>query len=136
MLPLLFSLISSAEAAPTNGFRLGICAGAASNCQFAQLQLSYNTDKLPFSAGVGLLANISTSAQYYVSPVDTDTRQFVSLGYTMVAFPLVVIGFDGSVDGTMGGGVGVAYGADFHLCLLYTSPSPRDATLSRMPSSA
>ena len=24
----------------------------------------------------------------------------------------------------------------FHPCLLYTSPSPRDATLSRMPSSA
>ena len=23
-----------------------------------------------------------------------------------------------------------------HTCLLYTSPSPRDATLSRMPSSA
>ena len=28
------------------------------------------------------------------------------------------------------------YGALFMLCLLYTSPSPRDATLSRMPSSA
>ena len=27
-------------------------------------------------------------------------------------------------------------GALFHACLLYTSPSPRDATLSRMPSSA
>ena len=28
-------------------------------------------------------------------------------------------------------------GADMHYdCLLYTSPSPRDATLSRMPSSA
>ena len=25
---------------------------------------------------------------------------------------------------------------DFDTCLLYTSPSPRDATLSRMPSSA
>ena len=25
---------------------------------------------------------------------------------------------------------------DFYNCLLYTSPSPRDATLSRMPSSA
>ena len=25
---------------------------------------------------------------------------------------------------------------DFRTCLLYTSPSPRDATLSRMPSSA
>ena len=29
----------------------------------------------------------------------------------------------------------VAAGLDWH-CLLYTSPSPRDATLSRMPSSA
>ena len=26
--------------------------------------------------------------------------------------------------------------APFSICLLYTSPSPRDATLSRMPSSA
>ena len=29
-----------------------------------------------------------------------------------------------------------AAGADIKDCLLYTSPSPRDATLSRMPSSA
>ena len=28
------------------------------------------------------------------------------------------------------------YVKEFHICLLYTSPSPRDATLSRMPSSA
>ena len=28
------------------------------------------------------------------------------------------------------------YVEDYHSCLLYTSPSPRDATLSRMPSSA
>ena len=27
-------------------------------------------------------------------------------------------------------------GKSTHICLLYTSPSPRDATLSRMPSSA
>ena len=27
-------------------------------------------------------------------------------------------------------------GNKFNICLLYTSPSPRDATLSRMPSSA
>ena len=27
-------------------------------------------------------------------------------------------------------------GADFIICLLYTSPSPRDRSLSRMPSSA
>ena len=29
-----------------------------------------------------------------------------------------------------------AFPAEFVICLLYTSPSPRDATLSRMPSSA
>ena len=29
-----------------------------------------------------------------------------------------------------------AFAIDFLCCLLYTSPSPRDATLSRMPSSA
>ena len=38
--------------------------------------------------------------------------------------------------------IGVIAGAlpfianEFQICLLYTSPSPRDATLSRMPSSA
>ena len=31
---------------------------------------------------------------------------------------------------------GLRHGRDAMLCLLYTSPSPRDATLSRMPSSA
>ena len=28
------------------------------------------------------------------------------------------------------------YHLDYNVCLLYTSPSPRDSTLSRMPSSA
>ena len=28
------------------------------------------------------------------------------------------------------------HGGDIHSCLLYTSPSPRDKTVSRMPSSA
>ena len=31
---------------------------------------------------------------------------------------------------------GVVFTRDYYTCLLYTSPSPRDATLSRMPSSA
>ena len=30
----------------------------------------------------------------------------------------------------------IDYYQEYHYCLLYTSPSPRDATLSRMPSSA
>ena len=32
--------------------------------------------------------------------------------------------------------LGLVYDVRFEGCLLYTSPSPRDATLSRMPSSA
>ena len=44
------------------------------------------------------------------------------------------------VQGQTEGDLIVAYGAMRHgkkdICLLYTSPSPRDATLSRMPSSA
>ena len=31
---------------------------------------------------------------------------------------------------------GLGFTRDPYICLLYTSPSPRDATLSRMPSSA
>ena len=34
-----------------------------------------------------------------------------------------------------GVGIGIIFG-NYLSCLLYTSPSPRDATLSRMPSSA
>ena len=33
-------------------------------------------------------------------------------------------------------GAGVLFFPVSYICLLYTSPSPRDATLSRMPSSA
>ena len=39
-------------------------------------------------------------------------------------------------DTDMAISVSVKIGAPFLSCLLYTSPSPRDATLSRMPSSA
>ena len=35
-----------------------------------------------------------------------------------------------------GGGIQCGTPGHTHFCLLYTSPSPRDATLSRMPSSA
>ena len=35
-----------------------------------------------------------------------------------------------------GGNNKASFDQEFSLCLLYTSPSPRDATLSRMPSSA
>ena len=36
----------------------------------------------------------------------------------------------------LGGPFASTIGLQYYICLLYTSPSPRDATLSRMPSSA
>ena len=40
-------------------------------------------------------------------------------------------------DATSTGAADMYHGAEYYWhCLLYTSPSPRDATLSRMPSSA
>ena len=44
--------------------------------------------------------------------------------------------FQGSVIGDLSSRRGVVYGTEVNGCLLYTSPSPRDAHESRMPSSA
>ena len=46
------------------------------------------------------------------------------------------IGQPGRLFGGCGGDYGCGNNAPILSCLLYTSPSPRDATLSRMPSSA
>ena len=53
------------------------------------------------------------------------------------------IEFDGAADDEVNSGISASYtmgsisiGANMNTCLLYTSPSPRDDELSRMPSSA
>ena len=49
----------------------------------------------------------------------------------------VLDGDSGGTDGSKGGTLRSAPDIELSTtCLLYTSPSPRDATLSRMPSSA
>ena len=45
-------------------------------------------------------------------------------------------GLVGWGEGKNAAGSAGSYGALVHICLLYTSPSPRDRTRSRMPSSA
>ena len=47
----------------------------------------------------------------------------------------VSLAIDGGVTGVLGPN-GAGKSTMFKLCLLYTSPSPRDRTRSRMPSSA
>ena len=52
----------------------------------------------------------------------------------------IVLGVVEQSTGSLSGGIGYSQSqgifGQIQLCLLYTSPSPRDATLSRMPSSA
>ena len=51
--------------------------------------------------------------------------------------PVVYGGFTSNVDMKTGApAFGTPENTRANICLLYTSPSPRDATLSRMPSSA
>ena len=87
--------------------------------------------------------------------VDAGIEQWIAIGITNEELELLrsvsfrIMGFDGAQlggaavsDGAIfidSDGAGFGWSEDgYHLetCLLYTSPSPRDATLSRMPSSA
>lgn len=110
----LLSTLSNAEASPSKGFRLGVCAGASSHCPLAQVKLGYNHDQVAFNVGVGLFS-LSATGQYYLTSPEQNTRQFISASWTPLAFPGVAIGFDGSVGLYMMSGFGAAYGADFHL---------------------
>ena len=52
-----------------------------------------------------------------------------AIGVAFVAFTIFIYALIGYLSRT-------AQADAYYVCLLYTSPSPRDATLSRMPSSA
>ena len=104
----------TANASPTKGFRIGICAGVASSCQGAQARLSYNHDRFGITLGAGLIAQLSATGQVYFSTGEQKIRQFASLSYAAVAFPLIAVQFDGNIDGSLGGSAGISYGADFH----------------------
>ena len=64
---------------------------------------------------------LRTVGQSILSPV-------ISTSLYFVVFGSVIGGYIQKIDG-------VSYGS-YIVCLLYTSPSPRDGLLSRMPSSA
>ena len=71
-------------------------------------------------------------------PADADTNP--NAFEDMNSYQVGANGVNGSVNGRVGGQAEfyniAAFAGQNDVCLLYTSPSPRDATLSRMPSSA
>ena len=76
-------------------------------------------------------------------PVTLFTGQWADLPLTALAEKAAAWGYDGLELACWGAHLDVLRAAEdpdycvaHRDCLLYTSPSPRDATLSRMPSSA
>ena len=90
------------------------------------------TDTINMTTTIGTLDQIPTEAG--LSPVWTDGGLFTmqAIGSTSTGCALI----NESITVEIFGVEQAMIIGDNNTCLLYTSPSPRDATLSRMPSSA
>ena len=79
-------------------------------------------------------SHTSLEAACYIFPVDEIVEEVCQIVGTLVA-EVDIVGMFPYITAQQGG-LAKAERVDPVFCLLYTSPSPRDATLSRMPSSA
>ena len=106
-------------------------------------QYHTSRDAAVFIPKSGITASGGVVSEFTSGPAIYRAHVFTSSG----TFDVTALGdFGDTIDALLvgGGGGGAKYGggggggAVVHVetCLLYTSPSPRDATLSRMPSSA
>ena len=87
-----------------------------------------NSTSAPGSLGAGELAYSSNSNKLFIGHPS-------SSAVTAIGGALYVEMLDHSA-GTLTASSAVLVDANSKICLLYTSPSPRDRTRSRMPSSA
>ena len=95
---------------------------------------------LPQWADVALIPLLNVSAAFFISGLVV-----LAIGENPIeAVKILISGALGDLEGigftlyyaTSFIFTGLAVAICFHACLLYTSPSPRDGLLSRMPSSA
>ena len=86
----------------------------------------------------------SLNTEHYVAPDQPIWKKVVFKLASLATVGVMVVvlavwylpGRDGSDTSVAKGGHSAVRATEEKTCLLYTSPSPRDATLSRMPSSA
>ena len=116
--------------AGTGANRLGsYCRGAGYRSSFIRgfCDSPELAEHLSSLANVNLARHSVPAVACGVNYAPDDIRNAVDTWHTdSVAFDIVMMLSDPSK----------IQGGEFQYCLLYTSPSPRDATLSRMPSSA
>ena len=105
------------------------------------LHLSANESVCPVDDLGALLADQAEIVSRYPNhqPLQEAIASFVGVDSNRI---VVTAGGDDAIDRVMRDSIDgdrkkiVCHQPSFEICLLYTSPSPRDATLSRMPSSA
>src|SRR5664279_754567 len=88
-----------------------------------------------------ILALVPRLVSAFAPPPWREPAAMTATDLDVVAKAILSPGEDPSVfvaelDGAIAGFVHVCSLEDYYRCLLYTSPSPRDGLLSRMPSSA
>ena len=107
----------------------GVAATAAATTMLVSTAALADYPEKPVKIMVGFSAGGGT---------DTTARGFASYMHeapSMNGLPAFIVNLPGA-SGQKAAKAVLDEDADGHTCLLYTSPSPRDATLSRMPSSA
>ena len=112
-----------------------------------------NDDTTPFEANLMWATNLNKNfigKQKLLHSIENSKKRMINFkmiergiprnGYKIFDQEKKNIGYvtSGTYSPTEKIGIGIGYieNSDNNSCLLYTSPSPRDATLSRMPSSA
>ena len=96
---------------------------------------SIKADKMRQLNSVHEVSNVSTTGFKKAFQLTMETHR-VDLPGSFTTRYLATPDTLGRVDLTPGVKISTNSPLDIYICLLYTSPSPRDATLSRMPSSA
>ena len=124
-----------------------ICSTALADINFTSSGNNLRTiPDASFSSNSG--AGITDTVSITQNEIITDAKfRIEGVNHTWIGDLIVTVTHDGQTAtlieraGRPAGGPGLGFDTNLNgdyvfVCLLYTSPSPRDATLSRMPSSA
>ena len=98
-------------------------------------QTSSVATKRPSDGATGKKRKRSFTHALYTGEISYGFIQRRKVWYTITAV-VIIISFIGLLVRGLNLGIEFKGGVQFRACLLYTSPSPRDLSTSRMPSSA